>query len=216
MTIPSPSTFSATPRFRRALASACTAVGGNFEPDDDDDPDPSSPAPQCQSSTDATAILDATREIEHSTRRIGDMGEDIERLVPTTGDAFAMIVADKSFDERRVAGRALMKEILTRVQLQDEGETVIASIGGFDLEYTGERFGKDGYHYTTTLMRTGATYDIELGMTVTPLWRVSRLEHALDSFPQEQERFRHQLADARFRRSSSYQSHGGGDIRVRW
>ena len=37
-------------------------------------------------------IRDAERDIEVSTRRIGEIGKDIERLVPTSGDAFAMDV----------------------------------------------------------------------------------------------------------------------------
>ncbi len=41
-----------------------------------------------------------------------------------------------------------MKEILTLLQLQQEGEVHLATIGGFDLVYEGERFGKsDGYRY---------------------------------------------------------------------
>jgi hypothetical protein len=55
-----------------------------------------------------------------------------------------------------------MKEILTLVQLQQEGGTVIAAISGFDLEYFGERHGRDGYRYTTMLVRTGCGDDIEL------------------------------------------------------
>lgn len=101
-------------------------------------------------------VRDAEREIEYSTRRIVDIGQDIARLVPTTSEAFAMIVTGKTCGERKEAGRALMKEILTLVQLQQEGETVIASIGGFDLEYAGERFGRDGYRYSTLLLRTAA------------------------------------------------------------
>jgi hypothetical protein len=66
-------------------------------------------------------IRDAERDIEVSTRRIGEIGKDIERLVPTSGDAFAMDVGGMVFDERKLAGRALMKEILTLVQLQHEG-----------------------------------------------------------------------------------------------
>ncbi|MCF1496550.1 lactate dehydrogenase, partial [Agrobacterium vitis] len=62
-------------------------------------------------------IRDAERDIELSSRRIEDVGKDIERLVPTTGDAFAMRVGETEFDERKLAGRALMKEILTLVQL---------------------------------------------------------------------------------------------------
>ncbi|SJM34255.1 helicase-related protein [Mesorhizobium delmotii] len=156
-------------------------------------------------------IRDAERDIEYSTRRIGEIGRDIERLVPTNGDAFVMTVMDKAHDERKLAGRALMKKILTLVQLQQEGETVIASIGSFDLEYSGERYGRDGYRYATRLMRTGADHEIELPVTVTPLGAVSRLEHALSGFEEEQERYRQRLADAR-RRLASYQSRDGGEF----
>ena len=107
-----------------------------------------------------------------------------------------------------------MKEILTLVQLQQEGEIVIASIGGFDIEYSGERIGRDGYRYTTMLLRTGAEYEIELPVTVTPLGAVARLEHAVDDFEGERERYRQRLADAR-RRLASYESRDGGDIRLR-
>jgi N12 class adenine-specific DNA methylase/adenine-specific DNA methylase len=156
-------------------------------------------------------IRDAERDIELSGRRIGEIGEGIKRLVPTAGDAFTMAVTGASFDERKLAGRALMMEILTLVQLQQEGDTVIASIGGFDVEYSGERFGRDGYRYTTMLLRTSSEYEIELPVTVTPLGAVARLEHALDDFEGERERYRQCLADAR-RRLASYESHGGGDF----
>ena len=103
-----------------------------------------------------------------------------------------------------------MKEILTLVQLQQEGESIIASIGGFDLEYSGERFGRDGYRYSTMLLRTGSEYEIELPVTVTPLGAISRLEHAIDDFEGERERYRQRLADAR-RRLASYQARDDGD-----
>ncbi|WP_319799002.1 Eco57I restriction-modification methylase domain-containing protein [Nitrobacter sp.] len=156
-------------------------------------------------------IRDAGRDIELSTRRIGEIGEDIRRVVPTAGDAFAMTVKDIRYVERKEAGRALMKEILTLVQLQHEGGTIIASIGGFDVQYDGERFGRDGYRYITLLQRTGAEYEIDLSVTVTPLGAVSRLEHALDDFEGERERFRQRLAEAR-RRLMAYQSREGGDF----
>ncbi|MGP2494406.1 Eco57I restriction-modification methylase domain-containing protein [Mesorhizobium sp. PUT5] len=154
-------------------------------------------------------LRDAERDIELCTRRIAEIGRDIEILVPTAGDAFTMTVAGKVYTERKEAGRALMKEILTLVQLQQEGESIIGSIGGFDLEYEGQRFGKDGYRYTTMLMRTGADSEIELAMTVTPLGAISRLEHALNDFEGERERYRQRLADAR-RRLVSYQSRDDG------
>ncbi|WP_298379490.1 lactate dehydrogenase [uncultured Bradyrhizobium sp.] len=156
-------------------------------------------------------VRDAERDIEYSTRRIGEIGQDIARRRPTAGDAFTMTVTGDTHGERKLAGRALLKEILTLVQLQQEGESVIAAIGGFDVEYSGERFGRDGYRYTTMLQRTGADYEIELPVTVTPLGAIARLEHALDDFEGERERFSQRLADAR-RRLASYQSRDGGDF----
>lgn len=87
-------------------------------------------------------MLDAKREIETANRRIGEIGQDIARLEATTGDAFTMTVLGQNHTERKEAGRALRKEILTLVQLNHEGEVHIATIGGFDLIYEGERFGR--------------------------------------------------------------------------
>ncbi|ARO32744.1 N6 adenine-specific DNA methyltransferase protein (plasmid) [Rhizobium sp. NXC14] len=155
-------------------------------------------------------IRDAERDIEVSIRRIGEIARDIERLIPTAGDAFMMVVKGETYEERKLAGRALMKEILTLVQLQQEGDVAIASIGGFDLIYSGERFGKgDGYHYATLLQRTGATQEVDLAVTVTPIGAISRLEHALTGFDDEQARYRHRLHEAE-RRLGSYRSREGG------
>lgn len=156
-------------------------------------------------------IRDAERDIEYSTRRIGEIGQDIARLVPTTGDAFRMQVGEEPFGERKLAGRALMKEILTLVQLQQEGDITIASIGGFDIDYSGERFGKDGYRYTTVLMRVGADDEIDLSVTTTPLGAVARLEHGLSGFEDEQKRYCNRLSDAK-NRLASYRSREGGDF----
>src|ERR1700681_1322643 len=141
-------------------------------------------------------IRDADREIELSTRRIGDIAEDIIRLVPTGGDAFTMTVKEMRFNERKLAGRALMQEILTLVQLQHEDGVPIASMGGFDVTFEGERVGREGYRYVTMLQRTGAQFEIELPVTVTPLGAVARLEHALTNFDGEQENYRRRLFDA--------------------
>lgn len=121
-----------------------------------------------------------------------------------------MRVTDEQFAERKEAGRALMKEILTLVQLQHAGEAIVASIGGFDLEYSGERIGRDGYQFRTMLLRTNSEQEVNLPMTVTPLGAIARLENSLDDFEVEQERYRQRLADAR-RRLASYQSRGRGN-----
>lgn len=154
-------------------------------------------------------IRDAERDIENSSRRIDEIGQDIKRLVPTAGDDFVMTVLGAPHRERKEAGRALMKEILTLVQLQQEGAIHLAGIGGFDLVFEGERVGKDGFHYQTLLQRTGADHEVDLSVAVTPLGAISRLEHALDGFESEQHRSRQRLDEAR-RRLSSYRSREGG------
>ncbi|PPQ16137.1 lactate dehydrogenase [Bradyrhizobium sp. AC87j1] len=156
-------------------------------------------------------MRDAECDVEFCTRRIAEVGKDIKRLVPTGGDAFAATVAGKRYVERKEAGRALMKEILTLVQLQQEGETIIATIGGFDLAYSGERYGRDGYRYGTMLIRTGEEHEIELPVTATPLGAISHLEHAFDDFEGERARYRQRLADA-YRRLASYQAREVGDF----
>ena len=154
-------------------------------------------------------VRDAERDIEFATRRIGEIGQDLVRLVPTAGDAFRMQVVRLSYTERKPAGRALMTEILTLVQLQHVGDVVIASIGGFDLQYSGERFGRDGYRYVTMLMRTGDEVEVELPVTTTPLGAVAKLEHVLANLDDEQEGARHRLAEAE-RRLAAYRSREGG------
>jgi N12 class adenine-specific DNA methylase/adenine-specific DNA methylase len=154
-------------------------------------------------------IRDAERDIETATRRVGEIGQDIARLVPTAGEDFAMTVLGNSHTERKEAGRAVMKEILTLVQLQQEGQVHLAGIGGFDLVFDGERVGNGGFHYQTVLQRTGADYEVDLAITVTPLGAISRLEHALDGLEAEQTRHRNRLDDAR-RRLASYQTRDGG------
>lgn len=155
-------------------------------------------------------MRDAEREIEVSTQRIGEIRHDIARLRPTTGDAFVMMVLGEEYAERKEAGRALMKEILTLLQLQQEGDVHLATIGGFDLVYEGERFGKgDGYRYETLLQRTGADYEIDLAITVTPLGAISRLEHGLEGFEEERRQYRRRLEEAG-RRLASYRSRDGG------
>ena len=156
-------------------------------------------------------IRNAERDIEYDTRCIAGIGKDIERRVSTAGDAFEMSVAGQSFTERKRAGRALMKEIMTLVHLRQEDETTIAAIGGFDLVFSGQRFGNDEFQYDVALARTGVETDIDLALTVTPLGAISRIEHVLAGFEDERSQYRFRLDDAK-RRLASYQSRQGGEF----
>ncbi|MHA7777881.1 Eco57I restriction-modification methylase domain-containing protein [Roseibium sp. M-1] len=156
-------------------------------------------------------IRSAERDIEHDTRRIAEIGKDIERRIPTSGDAFAITVGGQSFTERKPAGRALMKEIMTLVHLREEDEATIARVGGFDLTFSGQRIGQDNFQYDVTLVRCGAETGIDLDLTVTPLGAISRIEHVLSRFEEERAQYRFRLDDAK-RRLVSYQSRQGGEF----
>ncbi|WP_421405380.1 N-6 DNA methylase [Agrobacterium fabrum] len=149
-------------------------------------------------------IRDAEREIEFSIQRIDDVGKDIAQRSSTAADAFVMQVGGQEFIERKLAGRALMKEILMLVQMRGETDVDIALLGGFALTYHGERFGSDGYRFETSLRRHGGHYEIELPVTTTPMGAVARLEHALGAFETELNHHRARLVDAR-RRLASFQ-----------
>ena len=100
---------------------------------------------------------------------------------------------------------------MTLVHLQEEEEKTIATIGGFDLVFTGQRFGRDDFRYDVTIARTGAETAIDLVLTVTPLGAVSRIEHVLAGFDDERTQYRFRLDDAK-RRLSSYQSRQGWEF----
>lgn len=101
-----------------------------------------------------------------------------------------------------------MTEILALVQLQHVGARAIATIGGFEVEYSGEHFGQDGYRYATMLVRTGSGTEIELPVTTTPPGAIARLEHILDAFEDEQGCYRHRLCYAQ-KRLATYRSRDG-------
>jgi N12 class adenine-specific DNA methylase/adenine-specific DNA methylase len=156
-------------------------------------------------------LRDAESSAEHAKRRFAEIAEDLGRRNPTAGDAFRMMVAGSFHDERKAAGQALMKEVLTLVQLQQEGDHVIASIGAFELTFSGRTFGREGFLFETCLQRTGYEHEITLDMTVPPLGAVSRLERALDGFEAELESQEVRLADAE-RRIASYRTRVGGEF----
>jgi N12 class adenine-specific DNA methylase/adenine-specific DNA methylase len=145
---------------------------------------------------------------DHAQKRIAGITKDIAQHVPTTGDRFAMVVIGKRYDERKTAGRALMTEILTRVQLRHEGQFKLGSIAGFDIMFTGKRHGREGYAYTSSIKRNGIDHEIALDMTVAPLGPIARLEHATANFEHELREQQTILEDAE-RRFNTYSSRVG-------
>jgi N12 class adenine-specific DNA methylase/adenine-specific DNA methylase len=150
-------------------------------------------------------VRKAEHDKDHAAERIAGITKDIAQYVPTTGDRYAMIVNGNRYDERKAAGRALMTEILTRVQLRHEGQSTLGSIAGFDVIFTAQRHGREGYSYATNLKRNGFGHEIELDMTVTPLGTIARLEHGPANFDNELREQQKMQEDAE-RRFSTYSS----------
>ena len=78
------------------------------------------------------------------------------------------------FTERKLAGRALMKEILSLVQLQHEDETVIASIGGFDLVFRPALRTRTAITTRPCFGAPARSSKSSLPVTVTPLGAIAR------------------------------------------
>jgi hypothetical protein len=142
---------------------------------------------------------------DHAQERIAGITKDIAQYVPTTGDRFAMVVHGKQFGERKAAGHALMTGILTSVQMRHEGPSSLGSIAGFDIIFTGQRHGHEGYAYTTAIKRNDFDHEIALDMTVSPLGAIARLEHVPANFDHELRENQSMLGDAE-RRFSTYSS----------
>jgi N12 class adenine-specific DNA methylase/adenine-specific DNA methylase len=145
---------------------------------------------------------------DNAEKRIVGITKDIAQYVPTSGDRFAMVVVPNPYDERKAAGRALMTEILTQVQLRKVGQSTLGAIAGFEIMFAGQRHGREGYAYTTAIKRNGFDHEIELDMTVTPLGAIARLEHVPANFDHELREYQSMLEDAD-RRHITYSSRVG-------
>ena len=150
------------------------------------------------------AVSDAECEIAAAGRRIGAIGQDIARRVPTRGDLFAMTVDGASYTERPKAGGALLT-LLRNLDLRGQsGEWTVARIGGFDVVATRHRFPGRGETVEIALERTGGCATLQFASEMTALGLISRLEHALDRFEADLAQQRRSLIENR-RRLAGYQ-----------
>lgn len=107
--------------------------------------------------------------------------------------------------QERVTARDLIGEnVMTLLHLRQEDEKPIAAIGGFDLVFSGKRFGSEEFQYGGALARTGAETDIDLALTVTALGAISRIEHVLVGFEDERSHYRFRLASYQSRRCGEF------------
>ena len=141
-------------------------------------------------------MADAQRTIAASTRRIGEIEQDIAVRTPTRGGLFAMEVGGKARTERKVAGGSLLSRIRLLERNREKGAWTLGRIGGFDLKASGEPIGQEHYRMDVWLDRHGYEQDVQLDSELTPLGLVSRLEYQLDRFEADLAEHRRRVAEA--------------------
>jgi len=137
----------------------------------------------------------AAQEIEQSKLSIINTEKDLARRVSTAGDDFEMVVNGDHYSARKQAGQALL-DLLNRYWSDRRvGDMTIATLGGFDIVYTGERRGKR-YDWDVRLLRAKGLQRFQVEENVTDIGIIRRLENVIAGFEDDVEEQRSQIARA--------------------
>jgi hypothetical protein len=121
------------------------------------------------------------KTLADAARRIDEIKEDLARRVSTRGDAFRMMIGDRTVAERKAAGEALIA-LVRQLKPKKAGATVaVGVIGGFAIGARTTHFDEPELR----LLRAARGDPILCEQDVTPLGLVSRLESALGRFDVE-------------------------------
>jgi hypothetical protein len=151
---------------------------------------------------------DAQHEIAAARRRVEQIGADLERRLPTRGEAFAFIAGERRIEDRRTAGALLLSKLRLIEKAHTEGEVAIGELGGFELACWAGSTWRHAFEARLLLRRTGLDQEIETGPDLTPLGLIARLEHILEQMPQERQEQERRASDAE-RRLLGYQDRIG-------
>ena len=152
----------------------------------------------------------AEETIRSASIRIAQIEDDLKIRTPTRGDAFTMLVGDRTFTDRKPAGASLLSRIRIAEKEKQTGQTTLAAIGGFELKMQVERLRRErGEVYASVwLDRTGHEQTVEIDDELTPLGMISRLEWMLDRLEADLAEHRRRLAEAE-QRLPAYQQRRG-------
>ena len=139
----------------------------------------------------------ARHDQQRAEARIVAIRADITRRTPTRGDAFAMMIGDRTATERKVAGASLLSRLGLALLERDTRDWTIGGIGGFDLTATIRRdfIGRELVP-ALVIQRTEYEQFIAVQDDLTALGLIARLEHTLDHFEEDLETQTRQRADA--------------------
>ena len=148
--------------------------------------------------------------------RIAQIEEDLKIRTPTRGDAFSMVVGDRTLMDRKPAGASLLSRIRIAEKEKQTGQTTLGAIGGFELKMQVERLRREkGEVYVSVwLDRTGHEQTVEIDDELTPLGLISRLEWMLDRLEADLAEHRRRLAEAE-QRLPAYRWPSWRDVLVR-
>jgi hypothetical protein len=98
----------------------------------------------------------------YAEQRIPDRKKDLEIRQPTRGDQFTYKLRDEVYTERSKAGDILLSRIRIKEKAQEEGETSLGFIGGFELIATGVKTQSGWFYVDVTLERTNYSEAVKL------------------------------------------------------
>ena len=141
--------------------------------------------------------------------RIAQIEEDLKIRTPTRGEAFSMVVGDRTYADRKPAGAALLSRIRIAEKEKQAGQATLGAIGGFELKMQVERLlrEKSAVYVSVWLDRTGHE-PVEIDDELTPLGLVSRLEWMFDRLEADLAEHRRWLTEAE-QRLPAYRSRRG-------
>jgi len=145
----------------------------------------------------------ARAETRQAAARISAITTDLTRLVPTRGDAFAMVVEGRTYNQRTAGGLALLSKIRVATRLGIRRSWTVGNIGGFDLSCDiGPAAPGRRATPTLTIERTDNPQPVDIDNDTTPAGLVSRLEHILHRMEDEREEQTLRAANAAARLAS--------------
>ncbi|GBQ07573.1 hypothetical protein AA700_0881 [Acidiphilium acidophilum DSM 700] len=143
-------------------------------------------------------LNEARWTITDATKRIAGLDQDIARRIDTRGEAFAMVLGEERFTERKQAGSVLIRTIMESAW--GETDAIAGEIGGFKISLRITRNRKGGIDSAKVLLHlTDRPLLVEMPEEMNPLGVIARLEGALVRLETERQRAEEDLRNAEYR-----------------
>jgi len=153
-------------------------------------------------------IMSTSADLDAATRRIGHIKQDLERRIPTRGEAFYMQCGERRIDDRRIAGSFMLSKVRMLARGRSAQEIDLGEIGGFQFTCIAGPTWRETFEASLVMRRSNFDHHVEVSDDLTPAGLIARIEHLLERMPmdlQEQER----KAEEAARRLTGYKDRVG-------